>query len=213
MSSSGCEVANSMAVFWSIWLAALMRMAGSQTSNDPRLPHEALAPVRPVRLDCTPGRRFRGDTLVSAVSVALGWFWLFATLSEVIPRLFPDTWKGGGGVAGQRVGYRRVSTGGQSPQRQLDGVEVDRTYWTGEAGDAAGEVHLLEGLLPDQERVLGTDHPDTLTTRNNIANLRGEGRAAGWSAVGGRDQRQSGREAASCRATARRPGGDNVVAR
>jgi DNA invertase Pin-like site-specific DNA recombinase len=31
-------------------------------------------------------------------------------------------------VAGQRVGYRRVSTVDQSPARQLDGVQVDRTY-------------------------------------------------------------------------------------
>jgi hypothetical protein len=27
----------------------------------------------------------------------------------------------------------------------------------------------LTALLPDRERVLGSDHPDTLTTRNNIA--------------------------------------------
>ena len=29
-------------------------------------------------------------------------------------------------------------------------------------------------LLPDQERVLGPDHPDTLTTRNNIAHWTGQ---------------------------------------
>ena len=30
-------------------------------------------------------------------------------------------------------------------------------------------------LLPDRQRVLGPDHPDTLTTRNNIAAWTGEG--------------------------------------
>ena len=29
-------------------------------------------------------------------------------------------------------------------------------------------------LLPDQQRVLGPDHPDTLTTRSNIAAWTGE---------------------------------------
>jgi hypothetical protein len=28
---------------------------------------------------------------------------------------------------------------------------------------------LFQALLPDQTRVLGADHPHTLTTRNNIA--------------------------------------------
>jgi hypothetical protein len=35
-------------------------------------------------------------------------------------------------------------------------------------GDAAGAVKLLRELLPDQERVLGPDHPDTVATRNFI---------------------------------------------
>ncbi|MGO9815125.1 MAG: tetratricopeptide repeat protein [Isosphaeraceae bacterium] len=30
-------------------------------------------------------------------------------------------------------------------------------------------MRLLHALLPDQERVLGRDHPDTLRNRNNIA--------------------------------------------
>ena len=44
----------------------------------------------------------------------------------------------------------------------------------------AGALRLFRELLPDQERVLGPDHPDTLTTRGNIASLTGEcGDAAG----------------------------------
>jgi hypothetical protein len=30
----------------------------------------------------------------------------------------------------------------------------------------------LKALLPDQLRVLGPDHPDTLTTRHNLAHWR-----------------------------------------
>ena len=32
-------------------------------------------------------------------------------------------------------------------------------------------LRLFRELLPDLERVLGPDHPDTLTTRSNIAGL------------------------------------------
>ena len=32
-----------------------------------------------------------------------------------------------------------------------------------------GRSPCTSELLPDRERVLGPDHPDTLTTRNNIA--------------------------------------------
>ena len=46
--------------------------------------------------------------------------------------------------------------------------------WTGETGDAAAALRLFQDLLPDQERVLGRDHPDTLMTRNNIAVWTGE---------------------------------------
>ena len=48
------------------------------------------------------------------------------------------------------------------------------------AGIAAGALRLFRELLPDLERVLGPDHPDTLTTRGNIARWTGEcGDAAG----------------------------------
>ena len=38
-------------------------------------------------------------------------------------------------------------------------------------GDAREALRLFAELLPDQERVLGRDHPDTLRTRDNIAAL------------------------------------------
>ena len=41
-------------------------------------------------------------------------------------------------------------------------------HWTGEAGDAPEALRLFTELLPDQERVLGRDHPDTLTTRTFV---------------------------------------------
>ena len=53
-------------------------------------------------------------------------------------------------------------------------VEVRRdadalsTGWTGACGDTAGALRLLIELLPDQERVLGPDHPYAHRTRNRI---------------------------------------------
>ena len=47
--------------------------------------------------------------------------------------------------------------------------------WRGEGGDVAGAVTEFERLLTAQQRVLGADHPGTLTTRNNLAFWRGEG--------------------------------------
>jgi len=37
------------------------------------------------------------------------------------------------------------------------------------AVDAREALRLFVALLPDRERVLGADHPDTLTTRSNVA--------------------------------------------
>ena len=46
--------------------------------------------------------------------------------------------------------------------------------WTGEAGDAAGARDQFAALLPVEERVLGPEHPDTLSTRANLARWTGE---------------------------------------
>ena len=53
-------------------------------------------------------------------------------------------------------------------------IREEVAYWTGEAGDPATARDLLTDLLPDQTRVLGPDHPDTLTTRHNQASWTGQ---------------------------------------
>ncbi len=49
-------------------------------------------------------------------------------------------------------------------------------FGTHKAGDPAG---ALEQLLTDRLRVLGPDHPHTLTTRHNLARWRGQARSPG----------------------------------
>ena len=53
-------------------------------------------------------------------------------------------------------------------------------WFLNELGDSAAQaIAVAEPLLADQERVLGPDHPDTLTSQNNLAAAyRAAGRAA-----------------------------------
>ena len=51
--------------------------------------------------------------------------------------------------------------------------------WTGEAGDAGLARELFAALLPDVKRVLGPDHPDTLTDPRHPRPLHGTGRRPG----------------------------------
>ncbi len=44
---------------------------------------------------------------------------------------------------------------------------------TGEVGEPAEALRLYRELLPDQVRVLGPGHPDTLGTRHSIDRLDG----------------------------------------
>jgi NACHT domain/Tetratricopeptide repeat len=46
--------------------------------------------------------------------------------------------------------------------------------FTGQSGDVSRGLELCQQLLPDQERVLGKDHPQILTNRNNIAGFTGQ---------------------------------------
>jgi Tetratricopeptide repeat len=43
--------------------------------------------------------------------------------------------------------------------------------WTGKYGRRAEALRLFRELLPDQERVLGRDHPDTLAICHDIQRL------------------------------------------
>jgi DNA invertase Pin-like site-specific DNA recombinase len=43
-------------------------------------------------------------------------------------RFFPDTFGGGDIVQGQRIGYVRVSSFDQNPERQLEDMPVDKTF-------------------------------------------------------------------------------------
>ncbi|MFD9872698.1 tetratricopeptide repeat protein, partial [[Kitasatospora] papulosa] len=44
------------------------------------------------------------------------------------------------------------------------------SYW--QAGRTSEAVTLLEAVLSDLERVLGSGHPDTLIARDNLAAMR-----------------------------------------
>ena len=68
----------------------------------------------------------------------------------------------------------------ESADRCPPGSDLDRdmirlrwwaTWFLAKLGDSTAQaVAIGERLVADQERVLGPDHPDTLTSRNNLAN-------------------------------------------
>ena len=49
-----------------------------------------------------------------------------------------------------------------------------RARCLGSSGAVKDAIHELSALLEDQARVLGADAPDTLTSRNNLAYLKGK---------------------------------------
>ena len=54
--------------------------------------------------------------------------------------------------------------------RRMIDLRGSAVWFMNKLGDSAAQSILLgEPLLADRERVLGADHPDTLTTRNNLA--------------------------------------------
>jgi len=52
-------------------------------------------------------------------------------------------------------------------------IRQNIALWTGERGDAREALRLCKELLPDQERILGRDHRDTLRTLGDIASWTG----------------------------------------
>src|SRR6185312_677124 len=85
-------------------------------------------------------------------------------LDHVRPPLTAET--AAPGCAARRSGRRR------SRDPVWTAVWWPGTRWMGRV---AGAVAEFDRLLTAQQRVLGADHPDTLTTRNNLAFCRGEG--------------------------------------
>ena len=72
-----------------------------------------------------------------------------------------------------------ASGAGDELTRMLLGLRVWALYHLNELGDSAAQAIVAgEALTADCERVLRPDHPDTLTSRNNLANAyRAAGRA------------------------------------
>ena len=81
--------------------------------------------------------------------------------------------RGGGGCGrGPRPARRaaagtRAGAGPRAPAHPDHPANLAR--WTGEAGDPAAARDQFAALLPVLERVLGPEHPDTLTTRHSLA--------------------------------------------
>ena len=85
--------------------------------------------------------------------------------------------RGGGGCGGGPRPVRRAAAGpragpGRRAPRHAD-TRANLAYWTGEAGDAAARDQYA-ALLPVRERVLGAEHPATLTTCAGLADWTGE---------------------------------------
>ena len=47
-------------------------------------------------------------------------------------------------------------------------------YYLGQTGDHAGALTAFRAVAEDRARVLGADHPDTLTTRHQVAYYLGQ---------------------------------------
>jgi len=60
---------------------------------------------------------------------------------------------------------------GSDPDRRMTRLRWWALWYLNELGDSAAQaIAVGERLLADQEQALGTDQPDTLTSRSNLAN-------------------------------------------
>lgn len=76
---------------------------------------------------------------------------------------------GGGRLICVRSGQHNVGATGHVARRAAHrGCRTGLAHWRFQAGDPADAADAYEHLLVDFMRVLGPDHPDTLTTRNNL---------------------------------------------
>ncbi|MFG1967627.1 tetratricopeptide repeat protein, partial [Nonomuraea sp. NPDC049028] len=64
--------------------------------------------------------------------------------------------------------YRQIRPGNDPPASLLE-LRAWCGRYLGDVADLARAIPLLQQTLADRERVLGGDHPDTLTSRNNLA--------------------------------------------
>jgi tetratricopeptide (TPR) repeat protein len=87
-------------------------------------------------------------------------------------------------VPEQVAALRQAAAGLGDEAGELEAALLPLRLWAlyhlNELGDSAAQaIAVGESLVKDQERLLDPDHPDTLTTRNNLANAyRDAGRAA-----------------------------------
>ncbi|MDQ0616779.1 tetratricopeptide repeat protein [Arthrobacter globiformis] len=68
----------------------------------------------------------------------------------------------------------QLRLGERPPLRRHHTIAQQLASLTGETGDLAGAISQFRELLDDQLRVLGPDHPDTLSTRSNLAFWTGQ---------------------------------------
>ena len=116
---------------------------------------------------------------------------LAGSLDRVAVRDVPEQ------VTALREAAGRLRIGGlvRSWQRMLLRLRVWAVYHLVELGDSAAQAIVVgEPLAADCERVLGPDHPDTLASRNNLANAYV---AAGRTVVSSRGSAASNRSSAA----------------
>ena len=66
-----------------------------------------------------------------------------------------------------------AAEGGDELARMLLRLRLPTVYYLNELADSARQaIGAGEPLAADSERVLGSDHPDTLTSQNNLASAR-----------------------------------------
>ena len=158
--------------------AAVHRVAaGPGAGAGPRPPRHALDPQQHRGLD-RPGGGRGGRCGCSPRCCRTGsGCWAAATPTRSRPATTSRTGPAGWGTRGGRCGCapRCCRTG--SGCWAATTPTCSRPATTSRPGPArwgcAGALRLFTALLPDRERVLGRDHPATLSTRHNIASWTG----------------------------------------
>ncbi|MBO3748871.1 tetratricopeptide repeat-containing protein [Streptosporangiaceae bacterium NEAU-GS5] len=112
-------------------------------------------------------RVIRDGDLPAAIDQAID---LLVALDNVIPN-GAQTWAARAAVEillEQTDALRTLTTGDDIPDRLL-ALRAWCGHYLMDLADLRRAVPLLRQTLSDRERILGTDHPNTLTSRNNLA--------------------------------------------